>query len=646
MPILNARLRALCVVLFVGCSSSDPQTRSDDNPSTRVDAGKGKTDAGTRKDGGGVSSRDSGPSTDPSKPSSNDPPPFEVMQIDACGSDNAAKLSTSDVDKLKAGGDAGNARWLYPYDGTVFPRGLAAPTLMWEGAAGQAAYVKIRSQYYEYDGCLPVSADGTLQLPQDIWDNAGAQTLGPKTPFDVELSTLASGEVVGPIKLSLVIAQATLKGSIYYNSYNSRLGSPLAGVPGNFPSLLGGIGGQGSVLRIRPGKDAEFFARQGACVGCHTVSANGERLIAKDFAGLADGFVYNIAPDTAPNPATARGLANAAFTGLSPDGSVYINTAIVNLVGPNTTGAGGTPPINVDSVLSETDTGNAVANSGVPKTAMMPTFAPDGTMLAFNDYASGAGAGISLMDYDASKRSASNGRALWTGKNGFAGWPFLLPDNGAVVFTWGASRDFTGSGVGIRGLPIGGPRSDLMIVDTETGKATLLARAMGFATPEDAAADRTYLPYGSEELHQSYYPTVSPVAAGGYFWVFFDSVRHYGNTGMHRQLWGAAVAIQQNAGEVKSPNGLYGKDPSFPAFYLPGQELGTANHRAFTALDPCLADGARCETGIDCCSGFCTDGVCGEPSGCSEAEQGCQTDDDCCSSTLRCIAGFCGQVFL
>jgi hypothetical protein len=188
--------------------------------------------------------------------------------------------------------------------------------------------------------------------------------------------------------------------------------------------------------------------------------------------------------------------------------------------------------------------------------------------------------------------------------------------------------------------------SELNLVDIATGTVTILAKAMGYATPADAASGKTYLAF-TDEVHQNYFPTVAPIAAGGYFWVFFDSVRHYGNTGIHRQLWGAAVAIQNDAGEFNSQDGLYAKDPSAPAFYLPGQELETANHRAFTALDPCRADGASCESGVDCCSGFCTDGVCGPPTGCSETDEACKEDTDCCNyPTDRCIAGFCGQIAL
>jgi hypothetical protein len=221
-----------------------------------------------------------------------------------------------------------------------------------------------------------------------------------------------------------------------------------------------------------------------------------------------------------------------------------------------------------------------------------------------------------------------------------------LPDLAAVLFTEGSASDYSGNGVAISNGRSDGPPTDLKIVDVKSGKATILAQAMGFATPEDAAQEKTYLPFGAEELHMHYYPTVSPVAAGGYFWVFFDSVRHYGNKGIRRQLWGAAISIQsKDDGEFASSGG-YELDPSYPAFYLSGQELEGANHRAFTALDPCQVDGSSCETGIDCCSGSCTDGTCGIPMGCAKLDDACKTSSDCCDTDNRCINGFCGYIEL
>jgi hypothetical protein len=190
----------------------------------------------------------------------------------------------------------------------------------------------------------------------------------------------------------------------------------------------------------------------------------------------------------------------------------------------------------------------------------------------------------------------------------------------------------------------------------ETAQVTVLAQAMGFRTPADAASNTSYLPFGAEDLHHNYFPTLSPVAAGGYFWVFFDAVRHYGNQGLQRQLWGSAVEI--------AADGKYQSDPSHPAFYLPGQEFGTGNHRAFAALDPCKKDGDSCRTGIDCCGGFCSipegqSSEFAEPIGmcssdqpmCAKRDERCLTDEDCCppegdEPQNICIAGFCAFVQL
>jgi hypothetical protein len=234
-------------------------------------------------------------------------------------------------------------------------------------------------------------------------------------------------------------------------------------------------------------------------------------------------------------------------------------------------------------------------------------------------------------------------------------WPFLLPDNHGVVFIRTDDADFTGNGAGVitEIQPDASvPFAELSIIDVASKTVTLLAKAMGYNTPADAANNMTYLPFGAEDLHHAYYPTVSPVGAGGYFWVFFDSVRHYGNTGLQRQLWGAAIEI--------SADGTYTRDPSHPAFYVSGQEFGTGNHRAFAALDPCRNDGEKCSSGVDCCGGFCyldNNPELVEPTGtcspkkmeCARRDDRCSAASDCCTTgpteaALVCIAGFCTQV--
>lgn len=132
---------------------------------------------------------------------------------------------------------------------------------------------------------------------------------------------------------------------------------------------------------------------------------------------------------------------------------------------------------------------------------------------------------------------------------------------------------------------------------------------------------------------------------------------HVGNGSLYgviqRQLWGAALDIHAD--------GSYTSDPSHPAFYLPGQEFGAGNHRAFAALDPCKKNGDTCTSGIDCCGGSCVFpampqefvdpvGTCSpQMNMCAKRHEKCHTDADCClpepgQQPNSCIAGFCAFI--
>jgi hypothetical protein len=526
---------------------------------------------------------------------------------------------------------------------------MLAPTLMWEGSSAESVFLHMKSSLFEYRGCLKPSAPGELLIPQAVWDKAGAQTLGSTDPMTIELTTMAGGVASGPIAQQLVIALATLKGSIFYNTYTSK--------------LVGMQPPQGVVLRIPPGGQAELFISN-ECSGCHSVSTDGSRIISQ--TRTEGGRSYALMPNTPANPPAMNGGPRTAFGALYPDGSVYVSTStIVSVARAEMVGRDST-----DAALYETDTGTIVADSGIPKGALMPMFSADGHLLVFNDYAIGNATGLALMDFDVTSRKAQNYRMVFTDMKYRPGWPFLLPDNHAVVFTRTSGMDFSGEGAGLAAQFPGpaqnqgqggaggaaalpkGPVSDLHMLDIATGKTAILARAMGFNSTADAETDTTYLPFGAEELHQNYFPTMSPVGAGGYFWVFFDSVRHYGGRGPQRQLWGAAVEI--------AADGNYAIDRSHPAFYLPGQEFGTGNHRAFAALDPCKQDGNSCTSGIDCCGGFCyvPDGTPNEfgmePVGsctstvptCAKTGERCINTSDCCppepgQPANECLAGVC-----
>jgi hypothetical protein len=643
------------ILLVAGCSASGASAPPD------VTSGAGGSAGGFSLGGGAsggalsggatggdmgfmLSTGGSGPGAPDAAAPSLEPP----VSIDECLPTNAAGLDATAVGALQQGGGGpGGLRILNPYDGTVFPRGLIAPLLMWDsgsdggGATADVVYVHIKSKTFEYKGCLKPTGPNQLQLPQSVWDKAGEHTHGPAYPFTLELTVRSGGAVKGPATEAVVIANANLKGTIYYNSYASKLASTL-------------FGSVGAVLRMTPGKRAELFLGQEGCTACHAVSANGARLVVTqeipingDWLNMKGGATFALTPGMPPNPAPLAPTAVAtSFTAVSPDGSVYLSTGHAGGLGPRAGFQGLGALLTAGGArLYETDTGKEIQNTGVPTDAMTPMFSPDGSMLVFNDYAIDGGHGLATMSYDKVGRKASNYKAFYklTDQSTYPAWPLFLPDDKGVVFTIGDQKDFSGANLGINGDTTHLAMSDLYVADVASGTAKILAKAMGFASEQDATAGTTYLPFGASELHHSFYPTGSPVAAGGYFWIFFDSYRHYGNThsnGPVRQLWGAAIDI--------SKDGTYSADPSHPAFYLTGQEDVEGNHRAFTALDACHKDGDACVTGIDCCGGFCTKGVCAQPpvTGpiCANTDESCASGAPCCNAKDRCINGFCGQI--
>jgi hypothetical protein len=486
----------------------------------------------------------------------------EQVVIDECGASNAAGLDAASVETLMTGGDTAGLSWLYPYDGTVFPGGVGAPLLMWKSpATADAVYVRLQSSTFDYQGCLKPTGAGQLQLPSEIWSLANAATAGAGDPFKLELSVLAAGVASGPIIEHIVIATGTLPGAVYYMTVGSKL------------TESGGLGtlGESAIIGVRPARSAELILGASGCTGCHGLSADGSRLVAY---ASGSGVAYALSGSSAANPPVVGPAPGAEYGAVVPDGTLYLATAHPAGVGPRTYGASAA----MNATLYETATGNPVADAGVPSGAMVAAFSGDASLLAFNDFAINGGRGLALMAFSESARTASAYRQVFSDPSLYPAWPSFLPDAKALLFSLGQGSDFTGGGTGISAIITPGPATDLYVLDLASQTSTLLAQAMGFATPADASSNTTYLPFGAGELHQNYSPTVLPVTSGGYAWLFFDSRRDYGNLGLLRQIWGAAIDV--------SSDSSYRRDPSHPAFFLPGQEIGTGNFRPVATLDP------------------------------------------------------------
>jgi hypothetical protein len=103
-----------------------------------------------------------------------------------------------------------------------------------------------------------------------------------------------------------------------------------------------------------------------------------------------------------------------------------------------------------------------------------------------------------------------------------------------------------------------------------------------------------------------------------------------------------------------------GSDPSYPAFYLEGQELYSGNSRSYWVLPQCLpaGSGTQCTATSDCCQTMPTSCTLDVPITtnpparhcvlnsaitCSANGAACNVDTDCCSvaSGARCASGTC-----
>lgn len=553
-----------------------------------------------------------------------------TVTVNLALTENPGNVPANIIAQLKGGGNAdAQFRWLYPYNKTVFPRGLTGPTLQFGGAAIQQSWVHIEtaSKSLVYDGFFGAASPARIDLPAATWKTVTLSG-GKNEAVTIGVTKISGGQVTGPVKETWSFAQAALKGTVYYNSYNSQLAN-----------------GIGAVLKLKPGGNAQILSGgNGKCTVCHTVSADGSTMIASNNT-YSTGAKYDL-----KNNASMSGQRNDHvynFPAVYPDGSLALSTAD-DKIGGMWTGQ--------TSHLYDVANGQQVAApgfDGTVKYAGTPVFSPDGTKIAFNNQKSVATNApsianeLTVMDFNVKTKTFSNLKMLASDvTTNLLGWPSFTPDAKFVVYDHHLGTQ-SGNGNGTNYGTWFQQRSKMDMADAATKTVYPLSMLGGHD------GNTLYLPFGADDEKRDYEPNVLPLGAGGYFWVVFTSRRQYGNTintvetgnygdTARKKLWVSAIDL----------NPQPGTDPSHPAFYLPGQEVASGNMRAFWVLDPCKGDGQTCESGDECCGGYCrqinVDGgqqrVCvPPPGGCSNEFEKCTTAADCCDKTAQCINGHCAQ---
>jgi len=547
--------------------------------------------------------------------------------------DNPGNLTQGEKDKFKTPDTNPSGKLLYPYDKTVFARGILAPELMWEGgAAGDKYKVIIADQNVTLTSYLTADPPSRWLMDKTWWE-ALTESSDGTSPVKVDVQRLdSSGTAHAAMSETWTIAPGSLRGTIYYWAVNTgtlmRIAPGAASpVPVFDPGPADQLGTPAPANYNNTVPPWESGGNGKRCVACHTVSKDGSTLATvfeKKGSTASPWGTLDLTQSTPQIQQISSYDSTTIYLALTPDGALAVHN-----------------DLNMSMHLANAKTGAAIASAldGIADKVCDPMFSPDGKMLAFAGNVTGSypveysKGDLDIFDFDQNTMAFSNRKTIQASGGQAIAFPSFSPDSKWVLYQKG---DYSRAKYGPSGNLTG--HNELYMVDVAGQVGELALKQASGATLE------------ARNQLRSYQPTVNPVAVGGYIWVVFFSPRDYGNrmvsttdatTENRKQLWVTAVDVSPKAGT----------DPSHPAFWLPGQDLSTVNMNGYWALEPCKQNGIDCNDGYECCTGFCRDQgdgtfKCVPPptNDCAKTGEKCTTTADCCQpagSKIECIGGFC-----
>ena len=459
-------------------------------------------------------------------------------------------------------GAAQGFAFLYPYDQTVFPRGLLAPLLQWTWSMGDADAIQLQlttsSGSFSWTGTFgrPAILAMTggkfirMPIPQDVWAMATA-TAGGVTPsgkldqLTLSLVVAKSGVGYGPITETWTVAPALLVGTVYYNSYGTQL------VKNSLDSRLQRPASTArrvwASTRARPGRSSSRVSASPpgsghGCRVCHVASSDGSTLIAQSGNPYSETHRYDLKNGNAEN-ALASYDNIFGWAGLSADGSLAFTNAGDLAANDSVSQLYAFPPAATGA--------KPIAATGIPSnlTAGTPAFSPDTKHIAFDflggtiGTVNGNGTQLVALDFDATTNAFSNLKVLATMTGGMrAGFPSFFPTDDAVAFHY----QIVNSNHLLNTWH--GAEAQIWWSDLATGTASSLYALNGL----NAGGATSYLPTGAEQPRERRGAQLrADGQPGGLGWLHLDRLHEPAplrKRGHHRSVAERSARLRRDAG--------------------------------------------------------------------------------------------------
>ncbi len=419
-------------------------------------------------------------------------------------------------------------RWLYPAHGVNLPRNQPSLDFQWTEVPGAVYELDFESTF---TSIRVRTAEARWVADGPIWERIASTNAGGEV--SVVLRASVEGVVTESPPRTLYVNRLDATGFILYWS-TSKAG--LVKIP------FGGVA-----------EDWWTQGQSGHCVGCHTASVDGK--VAFTYTG-GNGRLgirnVNDNTDILPFPANPTGDdPKANFSTFSPDGKLLLTAYAGRFQ------------------LYDGDTGvylRDVLNDG---NVTQPAWSPDGSQVVFvrqNDRAEDwvlrtPGTQLAVMDH------LGNGTFgpwrilvdLLDTENAY--YPAYSPDGEWIAFN--RSREDM----------VSDRDAMVWVIDAAgTMDPIPLTAANGDVAAWDACATTPYPDQPDYKVTGMYnsWPRWAPLPDDNVLWIAFSSSRAYGKVSTCLpQLWVAGFDPEK---------ARKGQDPSWPAFWLPGQDPATGNH--------------------------------------------------------------------